>query len=121
MYLFEMDNKNILAAFAYFKNFFDRVTAHIDFELNKDNVKNDKFKKPNYKGFYKEKHFINFYKGIANIEKIITEAHKIRNENPITHSSSNLLNNGKNSQEIKSNIDELKLVLWSFCELKKII
>ena len=35
MYYVELDRNNIMSAFAYFKNFFDRVTAELDFYVKK--------------------------------------------------------------------------------------
>lgn len=84
MYLCETKRKNNMAAFTYYKNFFDRVTADMDFKFNE----NHEGKKPNYKRFYKEGVFIDFYKGVDDSEITISNAHKLRNSNPISHASS---------------------------------
>ncbi len=116
MYLCELKRQNYMASFAYFKNFFDRVTADLDFEYNK----NQKLKKPNYKGFYKEKAFIVFYKEIKNSEVIINKAHRLRNSNPLSHSSSELIDNENTSGELVECIENLKLLIYDYIDEQEI-
>lgn len=110
MYLCEMKRENYMAAFAYFKNFFDRVTADLDFSFYRD----PHSKKPNYKAFYKESAFIKFYKEIENSEKIINKAHKLRNANPLSHSSSELLDNDNTTEDLKQSIKDLASLIYTF-------
>lgn len=114
MYLCELKRENYMAAFAYFKNFFDRTTADLDFTFNLSH----RLKKPNYKGFYKESAFIGFYKGINNSATIIREAHKLRNANPLSHSSSELLDNDNTSTELQKNIEDLLLLIYRYINMQ---
>jgi hypothetical protein len=51
MYMIELKKRNYLSAFAYYKNFFDRISAHLGLAANKDSTKKGK---PNYNNYYKE-------------------------------------------------------------------
>ncbi len=50
MYMVEIKKNDYLSAFAYFKNFFDRISSHLAYTVNGNQAKS----KPNYKGYYKE-------------------------------------------------------------------
>ena len=115
MHLFEKEKNNTLGEYAYYKNFFDRLTAQIAFEIKYDNSK-----KPNYKLFYKEGEFKKFYSDITNSEKIIEKAHEIRNQNPITHASAKMLEKDSSNQEIIETIEDLKNLIYEFCKIKKL-
>ena len=112
MYLCEIKRENYMAAFAYFKNFFDRVTADLDFTYNRD----PRAKKPNYKGFYKENTFISFYSVIEGSEAIIKTAHKLRNANPLSHSSSELIDSESTTDDLKQNINNLTKLIFRYVE-----
>lgn len=112
MYLCEIKRKNYLTAFAYFKNFFDRVTADMAFVFKPE----PNSKKPNYKGFYKERELISFYTNIQNSETTIKEAHKLRNANPLSHSSSELLDNNDTSKRLKENINNLSKLIYEYVD-----
>ena len=112
MYLCEIKRKNYMAAFAYFKNFFDRVTADLDFKYNRD----PREKKPNYKAFYKESALIKFYSGINNSEPIIKKAHKLRNANPLSHSSSELVDSDSTTDDLKESIKDLSDLIYKYVE-----
>ena len=114
MYLCEMKRNNYMAAFAYYKNFFDRVTADLDFAYNP----NLRGKKPNYKGFYKENAFLSFYSEINNSEAIIKKAHKLRNANPLSHSSSELLDKENTTYDLKQNIKGLSSLIFTYVKIK---
>lgn len=103
LFMCEYHKKNLMTAFAYFKNFFDRATADIDFYENK----NSKYKKPNYNKFYQEKSLCAFYKNDQNSADIITKAHKLRNANPVSHSSSELLDDNNSSKDLIISIKNL--------------
>lgn len=113
MYLCENKKGNYLAAFAYYKNFFDRITADLDFVLNPD----PRHKKPNYKRFYEENTFKTFYKEIPNSEQAIKKAHKLRNANPISHSSSGLIDKVNTSAELNQCIDDLSDLIFEYIKM----
>lgn len=110
MYLCEKKRKNYMAAFAYFKNFFDRVTADLDFEFNRK----PRDKKPNYNMFYKEKALISFYEDVEDSEDIIQTAHKLRNANPLSHASSELLDSDSTTDDLKQSIKEMLSLIYGF-------
>ena len=115
MYLCETKKKNNMAAYAYYKNFFDRVTADMDFEFNE----NYDGKRPNYKGFYKENKFTKFYAGIENSESIISNAQNLRNANPISHSSSGLIDRKDTAKELGDSIKELSKLIFQYTQIHK--
>ena len=51
MYCIETYKHNNLSAFAFFKNYFDRITAHLAYQTKFE----PDLKKPNYKNFYKHR------------------------------------------------------------------
>ena len=113
MYLCEVKRANNMAAFAYYKNFFDRVTADLDFVTGNDS----RLKKPNYKSFYKENAFINFYSGITDSKKVIEVAHKLRNANPLSHSSSELLDSNDTSEDLCKSIKDLSELIYGYIDI----
>lgn len=115
MYLCETKKKNNMAAYAYYKNFFDRVTADMDFEFNE----NYDGKRPNYKGFYEEKKLIKFYAEIENSKSIISTAHKLRNANPISHASSGLIDRKDTAKELGDSIKELSKLIFQYIQIHK--
>lgn len=110
MYLCEMKKGNYMAAFAYFKNYFDRVTADLDFAFGCD----PSLKKPNYKAFYKEGALIKCYSGIDDSETVIKAAHKLRNANPLSHSSSELLDSNNTSEDLCKSIKALSKLIYGY-------
>lgn len=109
MYYTEKAKNNNLTAYAFFKNFFDRITADLDY-VNKL-YEGKKEKRPNYNGFYKEGAFCTFYSCIDGSEDIIKRAHKLRNENPVSHSSASLIENDSTSEELYQTIKDLKTLI----------
>ena len=77
--------------------------------MNNDSAKG----KPNYRRYYKESSFIELYKGISDIDAIIKEAHKIRNSNPLSHSSAELIDSDTSVTDILSSIGKLSLLIES--------
>ena len=69
-------------------------------------------KKPNFKGFYKESAFVTFYSRVVNSEKVIKKAHKLRNANPLSHSSSELLDNESTTDDLKQSIKDLTSIIF---------
>lgn len=116
MYLCEMKRANYMAAFAYYKNYFDRVTADLDFEAGNDS----KLKRPNYNMFYKEGMLIRFYADIDNSKIVIENAHKLRNANPLSHASSQLLDSNDTSEDLCKSIKALSRLIYGYIDkLKK--
>lgn len=113
MYLCEIKRENYMAAFAYFKNYFDGVTAILDFTYNRK----PREKQPNYKAFYKENAFTSFYSEIENSAVIIKDAHDLRNANPLSHSSSELLDSENTSDDLKQSIKDLTSLIYHYIEI----
>ncbi len=68
---------------------------------------NNSTAKPNYKGYYKEAAFRKLYEGIPDADSIIKEAHGIRNSNPLSHSSAELIDSDKTYADILKSISDL--------------
>ena len=96
MSLCEKNRANYLGAYAYYKNFFDRISADMAFLTGFDS----KGKRPNYRGYYKESAFKALYNGIADSDIVIEKAHELRNANPLSHASANLIDNDSSSKEL---------------------
>lgn len=115
MHLCEMKRENYMAAFAYYKNYFDRVTADLDFAAGND----PSLKKPNYNKFYKEGTLIRFYNGVKDSKAVIETAHKLRNANPLSHASSGLLDNNNTSEDLCESIKALSRLIYGYIEQHK--
>lgn len=108
-----------LESFAYYKNYFDRFIAHVQFCLG-----NDTGKKPSYKKYYKEKDLKQTIKLLQietsdnDIDNILNEAHKMRNNNPVSHASANILKNSDfKKTDILNSIDNLNEILMQISSL----
>lgn len=104
--LCEQKKMNHLASYAYYKTFFDRITADMSYVTGGKVKKNG----PSYHSFYHENDFKKFYSGLANAESILEQAHKLRNANPLSHSSAGLIDDDSTSQNLenaKRNLDSL--------------
>lgn len=112
MYLCEVKRENYMAAFAYFKNYFDRITADIAFVVNPQ----PRLSKPNYNDFYNKNSLVTFYDGICDSSKIIKNAHKLRNFNPLSHASSELLDRESTSEDLRQSIKDLSSLIYNFIE-----
>jgi AbiA family abortive infection protein len=97
MSLCEKNRANYLGAYAYYKNFFDRISADMAFKAGEDPGS----RKPNYKGYYHEGDFKRLYHGIPDSESVIKQAHKLRNANPLSHSSAGLIDSDSSSEDLK--------------------
>ena len=106
-----MKNKNIMGAFAYFKNYFDRLSALLAFESGYEN----KGRNPNFKMFYKEIELIKMYAEIEGGKTVIEEAHKYRNENPLSHASAGLIDIDSSTNSLLKSIDSLYELAISYC------
>lgn len=96
MSLCEKNRANYLGAYAYYKNFFDRISADMAFKAGVD----PKCKKVNYNGYYKEGAFKRLYAGITDCDAIIEKAHELRNANPLSHSSAGLIEKDSTSKDL---------------------
>lgn len=112
MYYTEKAKNNNLTAYAYFKNFFDRVTADLD-HVNKIFI-GESERRPNYNGFFKEKALCDFYKDINGSAEIIKKAHKLRNENPVSHSSARIIENNSTTTDIYQTIKDLENIIHRY-------
>lgn len=113
MYLCEMKRANYMAAFAYYKNYFDRVTADLDFAAGND----PRLKKPNYNMFYREGILIRFYSSIDDSKTVIEKAHKLRNANPLSHASSELLDSNNTSKDLCESIKALSALIYGYIDI----
>ena len=102
-----------LESFAYFKNYFDRFIAHATLCMGIDQEK-----RPNYKKYYTEqaikKELKNFQLSISDneIDNIISTAHNIRNANPVSHASAQLIkDNNLSKDKIWGTIKDLKKII----------
>lgn len=110
MYLCEMKRENYMAAFAYYKNYFDRVTADLDFTSGND----QSLKKPNYNMFYKEGTLTRFYSDVDDSKTVIEKAHKLRNANPLSHASSGLLDSDDTSEDLCKSLKALSNLIYGY-------
>ena len=110
MYLMEREKNNNMQAFAYFKNFFDRVTAW--FSCNEENRK---FK---IGKLYQEKYLKSFYDSVPGSSDVIKKAHTLRNENPVSHASAKLLDGDSTSRDLYDSIEQMKQLLKQYYEMK---
>ena len=118
MYCMEKDKFNYLSAYAYFKNFFDRFTALLAFEVNYPESR--KKNKPNFAKFYKKGEHTNFYKIIKNSDDILEQAHLMRNQNPINHASAELIDVNIYSKELLEIIEKLKYLVFEYMRVNNV-
>lgn len=116
MSLCEKNRANYLGAYAYFKNFFDRISADMAFKAGVD----PKCKKPNYKRYYKESAFKSLYTGITDCDSIIEKAHKLRNDNPLSHSSAGLIDSNTSSHDLMESQKELAGLIHQYAVEKQL-
>ena len=103
MYLVQQSKHNNLIKFAFFKNFFDRFTADMAFNTRYE----PNARRPNYNKFYKEPELKKFYSSITNADMVIENAHKLRNANPLSHASAELIDGNNTTQDINNSIAEM--------------
>ena len=103
-----------MEAYAYFKTYFDRMTALIAAYKNKEKL--------NVNKYFKTKQLEKFYKTIIdeNVEKTLEKAGKLRNKNPLVHSSMEMLDWADWTETINKMINDLKKILQeTLIELKQ--
>lgn len=110
MFLIEQSKHNNLAKFAFYKNFFDRFTADMAFITKYES----NAKRPNYNRFYKEPEHKKFYSSITDADKVIENAHKLRNANPLSHASAGLIDKDSTSSDLDDSIEDMEKLIDQF-------
>jgi AbiA family abortive infection protein len=113
MYLCEQNRHGHLASYAYYKSFFDRMSANMAFLSGK----NKGAKKPDYNGYYKRKQLRPLYADVHDSKEIIDRAQDYRNKNPLIHASSQLLGNNSSSKELQEMEKKLDYLIDSYSKL----
>ena len=116
MYLVEQSKHNNLAKYAFFKNFFDRVTADMAFITKYE----PDTKRPNYNRFYNNSEHKKFYSSVTDADKVIEKAHKLRNANPLSHASAELIDSDSSAKDLENSISEMTKLIDSFRTYKHI-
>lgn len=116
MYLVEQSKHNNLAKFAFYKNFFDRFTADMAFAAKYE----PNAIKPNYKKFYKEREHQKFYFSTPNAHNVLEKAHKLRNSNPLSHASAELIDIDSTKTNLDDSIEEMQKLIDEFMVLNKL-
>lgn len=116
MSLCEENRSNYLGSYAYYKNFFDRISADMAFKSGTDSD----CKRPNYKGYYKESSFCRLYKKIDKSEDIIKTAHTLRNANPLSHSSAGLIDDNSSSESLTEIRKKLADLIYEFSKINNL-
>lgn len=112
MYLCEQNRHGHLASYAYYKSFFDRMSANMAFLSGK----NRESKKPHYNRYYSDKRLKELYVDIPESQEIIARAQDYRNKNPLIHASSELLGNNSSSEELQEMEKKLDGLIDSYSE-----
>lgn len=110
MHICEENRSNYLGAYAYYKNFFDRISADMAFRSGVDPT----CKKPNYKAYYKGPEFKKLYDGIYNCDSTIKNAHQFRNQNPLCHSSAGLIDSNNSSKDLEKSQEDLDRLIDAY-------
>lgn len=113
-YYIEISKKQYMEAYAYFKTYFDRMTALIAAYKNNEEL--------NVNKYFKTKQLKKFYKTIIgeDVGKTLGKAGKLRNKNPLVHSSVEMLDLSDWTATINKMIDDLNRILQeTLIELKR--
>ena len=114
--LCEKKRSNHLGSYAYYKTFFDRISADMAYLTGGKAKKN----KPSYQSYYHIKDFQELYSGIVNANAIIKQAHDLRNANPLSHSSAGLIDDDSTSQNLENAKRNLDSLIDQFSKMKGI-
>lgn len=109
MYYISNNKNDYYTAYAYFKTFFDRMTALMDLRIRQRT--NPALTTPRYRKFYTENQLKDFYKEIPGAEGVLANAEIFRNQNPLAHSSSELLDKETTNDDLVNSILELQRLL----------
>ena len=115
MSLCEKNRANYLGAYAYYKNLFDRISADMAFKAGVD----PRCKKPNYKKYYTDDAFKTLYIGLPDCDSIIETAHKLRNDNPLSHSSAGLIDSDSSSKDLMESQENLDGLIHGYAVQKR--
>lgn len=110
MFLVEQSKHNNLSKFAFYKNFFDRFTADLAFTTKYE----PDAKRPNYNRFYKEPEHKRFYSSITDADSVIKTAYKLRNANPLSHASAELIDKDSTSNDLDDSIEDMGKLIDQF-------
>lgn len=121
--IIEYSKNNILTSYAFFKNYFDRTTANIDFYFDENKRKRmkrrgRKGKGSIYSGYYKKQQLQKVYRILNKqneTDEIISKANDLRNDNPLSHAAAQLLLDIDNPSEPKT--EELIATMRSLFKL----
>ena len=117
MHIYELNNSNYLNAYAYYKNYFDVMTAHFAHRVNPKG-------KFSIESYYRENNLKTFYKAALPknekyIDKVLSTTARYRNGNPVCHGSCQMLNSVNQTELLLKNINDLNNILNNYI-LKKI-
>lgn len=92
-----------------------KLLDHYEYEEQRQAVA-DIRKKPNYNMFYREGMLIRFYTGVDDSKTVIENAHKLRNANPLSHASSQLLDSNDTSKDLCKSIKALSKLIYGYID-----
>lgn len=95
-----------------------KLLDHYEYEEQRQAVA-DIRKKPNYNMFYREGMLIRFYTGVDDSKTVIENAHKLRNANPLSHASSQLLDSNDTSKDLCKSIKALSKLIYGYIDKHK--
>ena len=108
MYQCELVKGNVMSSYAYYKNFFDRTTAHMAFKFQPEKRQAS----PHFSAYYKETQLKRFYAPITDSDLLIKKAYEFRRQNPLTHASAELLDNNNSEIELVNTINDLNQLMF---------
>lgn len=111
MYIAEQNKCNYLSEYAFYKNFFDRISADMSFKAYAGVGKE---KKTKYNRYYQEKDLKRLYKSIKDSDNIIAKASRLRNSNPLDHASAELIDKDTTREELHKSVEELDYLINQF-------
>ena len=69
--------------------------------------------------FYREGMLVRFYTGVDDSKTVIENAHKLRNANPLSHASSQLLDSNDTSKDLCKSIKALSKLIYGYIDKHK--
>lgn len=116
MFSFNRQQNNLMIAHSFLKSYFDRYVAIIALILGKSGKKNGK---PDYKKYYRDSEQKKLLRtcGLQKNEAIIDKLSKLRNTNPVNHSSAEMLNQIQiYTTDYQQNISDVILLIEEYKE-----